>query len=48
MSEKEKLALVGEIATNVQSLDEKEAQRVAGIIQGMKISKDLNKKEKGA
>ena len=48
MPEKEKLALVGEIVTNVQSLDEKEAQRVAGIIQGMKIIKDLNKREKGA
>ncbi len=48
MAEKEKLALIGEIVTSVQSLNEKETQRVAGIIQGMKISKDLNKKEKGA
>ena len=49
MTEKDKLALIGEIVTSVQELNEKEAQRVAGIAQGMKISKELNKTdEKGA
>lgn len=41
MSDKEKMALIGEIVTSVQELDEKEVQRVLGIAQGMKISKDL-------
>ena len=40
MSDKEKMALIGEIVTSVQELDEKEVQRVLGIAQGMKISKD--------
>ncbi len=45
---KEKMALIGEIVVSVQELNEKEVQRVLGIAQGMKISKELRENAKGA
>ena len=50
LTDKERLALIGEIVANVQGLEKQEAQRINDIALGKKISKEIQatKNKKGA